>query len=401
MRKIKVSELKPGMIFDQPVFIDPSNILVQAKQEILAKDIERLIKWGIKEVETSGVMVKTENPAVAESTAAKLPPMRSNSPVSSPEKLKIHSDYESMRKSKHAFRSLIKEGTEILQNNIYALMEAKPFDNHALINIAQRIVDEVTQKNYMLLSFQGIKSFGDPIAFHSIQAACYGVSLAFTLNYTRPRMTELVFSMLLMDVGMWKVPVHIKEKIAKLNDSELQSIKTHPLLGYQTLIKNGKVKATLATIALQHHEAFDGSGYPQGLKMGQIEEGARIAAIADCYTAMIEKRPYRSAMSPYDAMKSMLSVQMNRYDPKLLRTFLGRLSIYPIGSLVQLSNNRIGVVLSCKSDKPLRPMIRLMRDENGLPYSGLTFMDLIIETDVYIIKALDPANTGIDLDSEI
>ena len=106
-------------------------------------------------------------------------------------------------------------------------------------------------------------------------------------------------------------------------------------------------------------------------------------------------------MLPYDAMKTMLSVQMHRFDPRLLRLFLGRISIYPLGSLVQLSDNRIGMVISCKPDKPLRPLLRLMRDEHGLPFGGLEFVDLIRQTDIYITRALSPATAGIDLESEI
>jgi len=400
MKKIKVSELKPGMIFDQPVFIDPSNVLVQARQEIMGRDIERLIKWGIKEVETNGNLVEQKAvPVAAPEEKSQAKTAFGNIP--SPEKLKIHTDYEGMRKSKPMFRSLLKETAEMLQSNIQALMDAKPFDNHAILNISTRLVEEVTQKNYMLVALATTRPIGEMQTYHNIQAACYGATLAMAMNYTRPRMAELMFSMLLMDTGMAKIPLHIKDKTVKLSDQEMASVKTHPLLGYQTLIKNGKVKATLATVALQHHEAFDGSGYPQGLKMGQIEETARIAAIADCFSAMIEKRPHRPAMLQYDAMKSMLSLQMNRFDPKMLRMFLGRLSIYPIGSLVQLSNNRTGIVMSCKPDKPLRPLLRLLRDESSLPYSGLTFCDLMTETDVYIIKALDPAQVGIDLETEI
>ncbi|MBI3396561.1 MAG: HD domain-containing protein, partial [Spirochaetia bacterium] len=197
------------------------------------------------------------------------------------------------------------------------------------------------------------------------------------------------------------IPGHVREKNSALSEQERGTVKTHPLLGYQLLLKNGKVKAGIATVALQHHEAFDGSGYPQGLRAGQVEETARIAAIADCYTAMIEPRPFRNAHLPYDAMKHMLSVQMNRFDPRLLRAFLGRLSIYPTGSIVQLSNGRVGLVLACRADKPLRPLLRILRDDKALPMSGMVLSDLLYDTDVYIVKAVDPVSVNVDMDVEI
>lgn len=405
MKKIKVSELKPGMIYDQPVYIDPTNVLVQARQEILAKDIERLVKWGIREVETNGQLVTTDGgdapaPAAA-SGPATAPATASAGSLSSEERAKLQSDYEAMRKDKYTFRNLVKETVDTLKSGTQALLENKPFDNHSVLNISQRWVEELTSKRFSILTFRSIHFGPDPVEYHAVHAAAYGVLLGITLNFSRPRLQELCFAMLLKDTGMSRVPAPIKEKAGPLNDNEWSAIKTHPLVGYKLLLKNGKVKATLANVALQHHENFDGTGYPQSIKGGQIEEVARVARIADAYTAMIEKRSYREAHLPYDAMKNMLSVQMNMFDPKLLRAFLGRLSIYPVGSLVQLSNNQIGIVISSRPDKPLRPMLRLLRDENSLPFNGLVFLDLIMENELYIIKALDARETGIDLENEI
>ncbi len=410
MKKIRVSDLKPGMVYDQPVYIDPTNVLVQARQEIMARDIERLVKWGIREVETNGKLVTAEQETSATAT---IPPPGQAAAGSAPatstggtgttteERAKLQADYESMRKNKYPFRNLVKETVDALKAGTLALLENKPFDNHAILNISQRWVDELTSKRFSILTFQSIHFGPDPVEYHSVHSACYGILLGITLNFTRPRLQELMFSMLLKDVGMARVPGPIREKNGPLNDNEWAAIKSHPLVGYKLLLKNGKVKATLANVALQHHENFDGTGYPQNIKGGQIEEVARIARIADAYTAMIEKRSYRDALLPYDAMKNMLSVQMNMFDPKLLRSFLGRLSIYPVGSLVQLSNQQIGIVISSRTDKPLRPMVRMLRDHNGLPFTGLVFSDLINESDLYIIKALDARESGIDLENEI
>ena len=401
MKKVKVAELRPGMAFDQPVYIDPTNVLVQAKQELSAKDIDRLTKWGIKEVETNGAVIRaTPPPEIVPEAPEASAPARSGG-IPDAEKVKIHTDYETMRKNKITFRTLIKETSELLKTNNAALIDGKAFDNHAILNSAARLAEELSGKRYILLALYGIKMNVNWSVFHAIHAACYGTLLGIAMGYTRPKLQELIFSMLLMDCGMEKLPSHIREKNSALTEQELTPIKKHPLLGYQLLTRVGKVKASLATVALQHHETFDGSGYPQGLKANQSEEAARIAAIADTYTAMIEKRPQRAAFLPYDAMKHILSVQMNRFDPKLLRTFLGQLSIYPFGSLVELSGKQIGLVVSCRPDKPLRPLLRLLRDENGLPYGGLNFMDLTLETDIYIVRALDAETAGLELESEI
>ncbi|HMX57951.1 MAG TPA: HD domain-containing phosphohydrolase [Leptospiraceae bacterium] len=393
MKKLQVSELKPGMVFDQPVYIDSSNILLQSGQELLAKDIERLQKWGIHEVMTAGTLIQSGG-----ATGDSLPP-----PVSAkdPEIQKLESDYEAFRKARFNIKSMVQQGSDILTANMHALVEGKPFDNHALLNLAGKIVDEYHARRFFLLSFQGMTIKAIPQVYHNIHAACYAVAIAQSQNFTRPRTQELVFSILAMDAGMYQMPAHVREKSSALADPERNAVKSHTILGNQLLLKGGKVKPALANIALQHHEHFDGTGYPQNLKAAQIDELARIALIVDSYTAMIEKRNYRPGMLPYDAMRTMLSQDTARYDPKLLRAFLGKVSIYPVGSIVQLSDKRLALTLGCRPEKPLRPLLRLLRDESGLPYNKATFVDLFVSSELYIVRAVDPSVTGVDLEAEI
>ncbi len=418
MKRIKVSELRPGMAFDQPVYIDPNNVLVQSRQEILEKDIERLKKWGILEVETngnplsasaesSGAAKPVSSPppvAAAQTAGGKQPAMVAEMPRASandPELKQLSVDYESFRKGRRAFRTLVQECAEALQTNLQQLLDGKVFDNQMVMRTAGRIADELISRPLNLIGFHGLRFAGQAHLFHAIHASAYAAILGQAAGYSRPRLHELVFATLLMDCGMLRIPLHIRDKNSELNDAERATVKTHPLIGYQLLVKNGKVKASLATVALQHQESFDGQGYPQSLKGGQIEETARIATIADVYTAMIERRPYRKAHLPYDAMKNMLSVQMHRFDPRLLRAFLGRVSIYPLGSMVQLSNNAVGMVVTSRAEKPLRPVLRILRDVQGGAVQALQFLDLMKEADLYIVRALDPNTAGIDLESEI
>ena len=383
------------MVFDCPVFIDTEDMLVDAGQAISEKDIERLIKWGIGEVETKGNLVKdqTHLAGIAGSEQADSTLQKKLEAVTA--------EYESMRRQKPQFRILVRDVGEILQSNINGLIENGQFQNHNIVNASSQLVHEILSKKLLLLAFCGMYvKISQPIV-HAIHAACYGASLAMTLDYNRPRLQDLVFSMLMMDAGMSRIPVHIREINSRLSDSERTVVKAHPVHGYQLLVKVAKVRPPLATVALQHHENFDGSGYPQGLKGGQIDETARIAAIADRYTAMIEDRPYRNAMPRYKAMKQMLSAEMGRYDPQLLRKFLGSFSIYPVGSIVALSDTRTALVVASEPGKPLRPLVRLLRDEDRLPFKGLEFVDLLHETDLHIVSAVDPVEAGIDLENEI
>ena len=149
-------------------------------------------------------------------------------------------------------------------------------------------------------------------------------------------------------------------------------------------------------MALQHHENYDGSGYPRGLKGQEIAEEARLVAIVDSFQAMMERKLYREdAKLPYEAMRELLSLSLSRYDPILLKSFLEVMSVYPVGSVVELNDKKIALVVSSTAGKPMRPCLLLLRDETGEKPSSLEFIHLFYSPQYYIVKALNPNEIGI------
>ncbi|HOF15247.1 MAG TPA: hypothetical protein PLN01_13065, partial [Spirochaetota bacterium] len=140
-----------------------------------------------------------------------------------------------------------------------------------------------------------------------------------------------------------------------------------------------------------------GKGYPRGLKGTQIDEYARIAAIADSYEAQIANRVYRKRIFFYQAMKNLLSSGINKFDTVILRVFLSRMSVYPIGSIVELNNGTIGIVIGSVAQKPLRPIIKLIMDQNKKRFTDTIIVNLLEEKALYITRALDEAEIGINL----
>lgn len=399
MRKLKVVQLKPGMVFDAPVYIDPNNILVQAKQELSQKDIDRLKKWGIEEVETSGQLI-----TAPESKASTFDAPEEPTPVSasfSAEALRLHSEYEQLRKNRNQFRNRLAEYGKTLEANWKLLNEKKQFDNQSVLKVCQALVEDIFAVPLIIIAARHTHVSSNPLVAHSVHAACYGVHLGKALNFSRPRLQEVCFSVLLMDSGMTRLPMDLYTSKTDLEEQEKNAIRTHPLIGYRMLLNDARVKASLAVVALQHQESFNGKGYPQGLSGGQIDIMARIARIVDTYSAQLEERPYRPAKLHYDAMKNLLSLGTEQYDPKLLRAFLGCMGMYPLGSLIELSTGQIGLVVGANAEKPLRPVLRLLRDEKKLPYSGLTFLDLMEYTNVYIVRAISEQDAELELEQEM
>jgi HD-GYP domain-containing protein (c-di-GMP phosphodiesterase class II) len=145
-------------------------------------------------------------------------------------------------------------------------------------------------------------------------------------------------------------------------------------------------------VALNHHERWDGEGYPRKTLGKDIDALARIVSVADAFEAMVSSKPYRNSMIGYAAMKALLSDNSRRFDPDILKAFIKSMGIYPLGSTVLLNNAAIARVVETHPDAPLRPKLRVIVDEFGKRYERDEgdLVDLIAEKTLFIARALDP-----------
>jgi HD-GYP domain-containing protein (c-di-GMP phosphodiesterase class II) len=150
----------------------------------------------------------------------------------------------------------------------------------------------------------------------------------------------------------------------------------------------------VALVALQHHEHWDGKGYPRRLKGEEISQASRIVTVADAYEAMVGERPYRNSMIGYTAMKGILSDNGKHFDPQVLKVFLESMGVFPIGSIVQLNNASIGRVVENNPSAPLRPRLETLIDERGNRVEGEETVDLLQKKNLFIVKAVDPKTIG-------
>ncbi|MFB6346351.1 MAG: HD-GYP domain-containing protein, partial [bacterium] len=138
----------------------------------------------------------------------------------------------------------------------------------------------------------------------------------------------------------------------------------------------------------QHHERMDGSGYPEGLKNGQISKLARVAAVADSYEAMVSPRVYRDRKSSYEAMQIIIQDAGQKYWEKAARTFYQSMAIYPIGSVVELNSGEVGVVHQA-TGAPMRPKIKIIVDEDGNNPSHAPIVNMVQNQEYFIVDVLD------------
>lgn len=157
------------------------------------------------------------------------------------------------------------------------------------------------------------------------------------------------------------------------------------MYGVEILEKVTDLNSGVVYIINQHHERSDGSGYPKGFKGEQIDEYARIVAIADVYDALIHPRKYRSKILPYHAIKQIIS-EKKYFDQVFLKALLDKISIYPVGSLVELSSGEIAMVAGVNRQSPLRPLVKIVVDHQGHKLEEPRVVNLAEHITVYIKK---------------
>lgn len=191
---------------------------------------------------------------------------------------------------------------------------------------------------------------------HSIAVCALMVNLAIHLGLPEEEVRQMGVAGLLHDIGKVSTPLDILDKAGQLGDAEWEVMRRHPSDGHAMLRDHADTSAIALDVCLHHHERLDGSGYPEGLKDDQVSLHARIAAICDVYDAVTSIRPYKRPWSPHEALARMLQWR-GHFDPVLLDAFIANLGIQPLGALVRLHSNRLGIVLD-GSDDPLHPLVR-------------------------------------------
>jgi HD-GYP domain-containing protein (c-di-GMP phosphodiesterase class II) len=167
---------------------------------------------------------------------------------------------------------------------------------------------------------------------------------------------------MLHDIGKMRVPDHILNKPGKLTDAEFEIMKGHVTLGVETLRQTPGISRTVMQIAGEHHERFEGTGYPERLRGESISMLGRMAAIVDVYDALTSNRIYHKGMEPPAALRKLFEWSGAHLDEALVQHFIQAIGIYPVGSLVRLDSNRLAVVMEQSAGSLLSPQVRVVYD---------------------------------------
>lgn len=372
MKTIRVEELRPGLMFSKPVYVDKENILLPALIPLREKDIERLKKWNIQSVRTDGVTI-SESATSSEKSAdfGALAKNRANT--------NLLTKYVEMVKAVMALFDGIERGS-------------RP-ETDSLVPMVEEFIAIVGTHSDGLIAFTlQRRTKHPPRAMSAVNCMIFALVIGMDLKLPRHRLVNLAYGGLLHDIGMEKVPKAVIEKQGDLTSEEITLIRGHAMSSYSLVTKVLGYPEVVGQIALQHHERWDGKGYPSGLSGKDISLAARIVSVADAFEAMMRDRPYRDSFIGYQAMRQLLNDNSRRFDSEILKIFVKCIGIYPIGSIVMLSDGSIGRVETNHRDAPLRPTLRLLVDKHGMRLSGerSRTIDLLTEKSLFIARAINP-----------
>jgi putative nucleotidyltransferase with HDIG domain len=206
-----------------------------------------------------------------------------------------------------------------------------------------------------------MKSHDDYTYRHNIAVSMLAAKLATWLGYSDSEVNRIAFCGLLHDIGKTRIPTEILNKADKLTKNEFAIMKHHTTFGY-TMLREQGFEEDLLRVALEHHEREDGSGYPAGKKSDDIHPYAKLIAIVDCFHAMTSDRSYRHALSFYEALIQLQTDAFGKLDPKKTMTFIYYIMQSSIGSFVELSDGRQGVIKFIPIETPIFPYIEVEGD---------------------------------------
>lgn len=272
--------------------------------------------------------------------------------------------------SHHQIKEVIKPAvvTEVLElsQSVMKSLSLRSTDQKKLVDnvnrltrIIQTVLDNILASPDVVANLLNISCYDDYTYKHSLNCMILAVLLGDTLKLSRDQLVNLAIGTLLHDMGKLFIPSEIVLKPTKLDTEELEMMRKHPRDGYDYLKKVSHLMPTARIIALEHHERWDGCGYPEGKKGEESFIHSRITAVCDVFEALTANRPYRAALSVRTARDYVAENAGSHFEEGIVAAFLKLVNPYPLDSLVRLSDGREGVIRAVNKEDFERPEVEI------------------------------------------
>ncbi len=401
-KKIPISLLRPGMYVEE-VYNETGLLLFSADTLITGfYQIESLKKQGVAFLFVNINKSKEIVNQIEEFT------FEDDNDLSNTNRLIIESTEDPIAE----YHKKLKEAFSVRQRTVFAVKNllndakmGKTFSLQTVISSVEEIIDQVLENPDVFMRICQLKKHSYNTYIHSVNVSVLMAGFASALGFSKDKTFDLTIGGILHDIGKMKIPEQLLKKGSVYTMQEMELIRRHPTIGVEILKKMSlKIPETSYKIIEQHHERFNGSGYPQKLKGKQICESAMICAITDVYDTLTSDTGYRRPCLPQEALAIIFQGADEEYPRAMVEHFTKMIGIYPVGSFVRLSSKEMGVVIKINRNFLLYPQVMVLFDSNSQKLQ-LPFIRNLSESDNKeewkVECTLNPENYQIDIDEYV
>lgn len=294
------------------------------------------------------------------------------------------------------------EALAVTARSLDSLVQGHTVHGKEVRRIVERFTKIFVTDRNILLNISGIKPRTENYIYsHSLNVCLLSINIAAAYGYSDAQVTEIGIGALLHDVGMLLIPREVLLHRKRLTEEQWYEVQKHPILGLHVLEKVRSLPASAPFVAYQVHERANARGYPKRRHDLLIHRFAKVVQVADVYEAMTSPRPHRAPFVPYKAMASLIKMaRQGLISQDFVKAFLEYASLFPVGSLVQLSDNRIAKVVGANGTSYAKPELSVLTNTSGKPLSPAQIyqIDLKVESDCQVVRALPPESlNGVDI----
>lgn len=346
-KRVSTIYLEEGMRIGQQLTDATGHILLQKGTQLEDHYIQYLEEHGINSILIQdGYEEEEANPTLSDSAKRAVEQTR----VEDPAKVQLREDV----------KKRVGEGVQYLFDDTSSSRFVETTNN-----VSSELTDAIMQNDAVAIDIAELKVSDEYTFKHSVDVASLAMIIAKKYGMSREQIREIGVAGLLHDIGKSKIPKEILNKPDRLTDDEFLQMKSHSLYGYRILEDNRDFSIAIKNGVLQHHEKMNGMGYPMGVKGEKIHPYAQIIAVADIYDALVTERPYKKAFHKKDAIEIIMTMT-DDLELKAMKSFLTSIILYPVDSIVKLSNGEYARVVENIPDYPLRP--KVVATESGIVY---------------------------------
>lgn len=380
--KLPVSRLTLGMFVSAIDKHDQGQLAIANAGQIKHRDaIARLTQSGIKYV-----WVDTERSA--DHCGFKKKASQDN---------QLESKKSSLTREKQQAQAkvILTEAKDLIRKVLSETFEGKAIEVAPFGALADSMIESALLDADALKCMSALRSKDAYLLEHSVNVAFLLVTFGKYLQLDRSMLREMAIGGILHDIGKIKVDNKVLHKPGKLTPEEFEHMKPHQVFALDIMNEAKGLSQMSKDICLMHHEKLDGRGYPRGLKGDEIPLHGRMSCIVDIFDALTATRCYKEAMSPAAAFKILLSLTPFHLDQELVYEFIRCIGVYPVGSLVELSDGRVGIVWTSKDRDALHPIVKCFYSLKSKRYTDIVMVDLL-KSELNIERGVSPSSLDID-----